>query len=106
MTFVLHLDSGPEENDEVEDQDGAVDDVSVDGIGQKVSHLPQGVAAAVTSSFLSGLLRVDLWSSSLAAMSQVDTDTADDVERQEDDGGDEGAAVQGQPVQDVLVLEQ
>ena len=82
MTFVLHLDSSHEKKDDVEDQDGAVDDESVDGIGQKVSHLSQGVAAAVTSSFL------HLRCFSLAAMSQVDPDTADDVERQEDDGGD------------------
>ena len=89
MTFVLHLHSCPEKNDDVEDQHGAVDDESVDGIGQKVSHLLQCVAGAVASlPLLLGLLCVGLRCFSLAAVSQVDKDKADDVEREEDDGGD------------------
>ena len=82
----MHLDSCQEKKDDVEDQDGAVDDKSVDGIGQKVSHLPQCVAGWEAFSSLLWLLEVLL--SSIAAVSQVDEDTADDVERQEDDGGD------------------
>ena len=83
LTFVLHLDSSHEKENDVENQDGAVDDESVDWIGQEVSHLSQRVAAAaVTSSF------PHLGCFFLAAMSQVDPDKADDVERQEDDGGD------------------
>ena len=89
MTFILHLHSCPEKNDDVEDQHGAVDDESVDGIGQKVSHLLQCVAGAVASlPLLLGLLCVGLRCFSLAAVSQVDKDIADGVERQEDDGGE------------------
>ena len=83
MTFVLHLHSCREKNDDVEDQHGAVDDESVDGIGQKVSHLLQCVAGWEAFSSLLWLLEVLL--SSIAAVSQVDEDTADDVERQKDD---------------------
>ena len=56
MTFVLHLDSCHEKSDDEEDEDGAVDDESVDGIGQKMSHFSQCVAATEISTFLSGLL--------------------------------------------------
>ena len=91
MTFVLHLHSCREKNDDVEDQHGAVDDESVDGIGQKVSHLLQcvvGVGAVASLPLLPGLLCVGLRYFYLAAVSQVDKDKADDVEREEDDGGD------------------
>ena len=81
----MHLDSCQEKNYDVEDQDGAVDDKSVDGIGQKVGHLPQCVPGWEALSPLPWLPEMLL---SIAAVSQVDKDTADDVERQEDDGED------------------